>query len=68
MKKKTWATIALSAVVALFVGAGVSTVSYPAEEDVVTAAAETPYYEVDSIIMRLSPRALYSITNRRVIT
>ena len=49
MKKKTWATIALSAVVALFVGAGVSTVSYPAEEDVVTAAAETPYYEVDSV-------------------
>lgn len=50
MKKKTWVTVALSAMMALFVGVGFSLVNYTAEEGgVVMAAAETPYYEVDSI-------------------
>ena len=49
MKKKTLATIALSAVMALFVGVGISMTSYTADDKIVTASAEIPYYEVDSI-------------------
>ena len=48
MKKKTLATIALSATMALFVGVGVSMATYNVD-DVVTVSAETPHYEVDSI-------------------
>lgn len=49
MKKRTLATIALSAMMALFAGVGVSMATYNVDEGVVTATAETPHYEVDSI-------------------
>lgn len=49
MKKKTLATIALSAVMAIFAGVGVSMATYNVGEDVVTASAEIPHFEVDSI-------------------
>ena len=52
MKKRTLATIALSAMMALFAGVGVSMATYNVDEGVVTATAETPHYEVDSIEIR----------------
>lgn len=48
MKKRTLATIALSATMALFAGAGVSLATYNVD-DVVKVSAEIPHYEVDSI-------------------
>ena len=49
MKKKTLATIALSAVMSLFAGVGFAMANYSAEDVAVTASAETPYFEVDSV-------------------
>lgn len=44
MKKKALATIALSAVMAIFAGVGVSMATYNVGEDVVTASAEIPHF------------------------
>lgn len=50
MKKKTLATIILSALMTIFAGFGVSTAAFNGDKDVLTASAATiPHYEVDSI-------------------
>ncbi len=51
MKKKTLAAIALSVMMTVFAGVGVSMATYNVDKSAVTASAETtiPHYEVDSI-------------------